>query len=375
MKFLKPNPFHGFTQDLRLSLARHPRAFYGLLHLFGRPINIVGEETEIVIEGFPRCANGFFVRMFEFAQQRRILIAHHQHSVAQIVEGIRRSLPIVLLVRDPKDVVISLQAFSYQAFDVRRKEDAGLTPDRILDRYIQFHSHAMKFKEDIVVSDFEDTVKNPNRTIERINQRFGKNYKGVENLLMNTLLVFSRSNERVRRDRMRDNIRSCLVKNLRQKLRRINLLKREGFIGESWEHMNDVLYLNTRFQRTRNLGDYPGPWAELHSLRRLRVYSRAAAKLDLKQIPGCAMFFVMSKVLNFFLPSNILVSLGLAGIALLTIGYARAGRWMLVASIVLIAAVAICRSVVGLRCRSRRGFRVGIRRAGRPQVLSCSAGE
>ena len=54
------------------------------------------------------------------------------------------------------------------------------------------------------------------------------------------------------------------------------------------------------------------------------------------------MFFEFSRVLGFFLvPSNIMVSLGLAGIALLAIGYARAGRWLLIASIVLIAAVGV----------------------------------
>jgi uncharacterized SAM-binding protein YcdF (DUF218 family) len=54
------------------------------------------------------------------------------------------------------------------------------------------------------------------------------------------------------------------------------------------------------------------------------------------------MFFVLSKVLNFFLvPSNIMVGLGIAGVALLAIGHTRAGRWMLVASVVLIAAVGI----------------------------------
>jgi uncharacterized SAM-binding protein YcdF (DUF218 family) len=54
------------------------------------------------------------------------------------------------------------------------------------------------------------------------------------------------------------------------------------------------------------------------------------------------MFFELSQFLGFFLvPSNTMVSLGLAGIALLAIGYSRAGRWMLVASILLIAAVGI----------------------------------
>src|SRR5262245_27083299 len=54
------------------------------------------------------------------------------------------------------------------------------------------------------------------------------------------------------------------------------------------------------------------------------------------------MFVELLKLLSFLLvPSNIMVSLGLAGIASLTIGYARAGRWLLIASIVLIAAVGI----------------------------------
>jgi hypothetical protein len=236
VKFLKPNPFHGLTQDLRLSLARHPRAFYGLLRLVGRPINIVGENTEIVIEGFPRCANGFFVRLFALAQQRQTLIAHHQHSVAQIIEGVRRSLPIVLLVRDPRDVVVSLQAFSYQAY-ARREEDAALAPDRILNRYIQFYSHAIKYKKDIVVSDFEDTVKHPNRTIDRINQRFGKCYKGVGNLLVDSVLVFSRSNERVRPNRVRDEYKAMFsgefeVRASRDKLAEAREIHRRILAGE-----------------------------------------------------------------------------------------------------------------------------------------------
>jgi uncharacterized SAM-binding protein YcdF (DUF218 family) len=54
------------------------------------------------------------------------------------------------------------------------------------------------------------------------------------------------------------------------------------------------------------------------------------------------MLFELSKLLSFFLvPSNIMVILGFAGITLLAIGYARAGRWLLITSIALIAAVGI----------------------------------
>jgi uncharacterized SAM-binding protein YcdF (DUF218 family) len=50
------------------------------------------------------------------------------------------------------------------------------------------------------------------------------------------------------------------------------------------------------------------------------------------------MFFILAKILGFFaVPSNILISLGLAGILLLATRFARAGRRLAVVSVILIA--------------------------------------
>src|SRR2546423_4236414 len=50
------------------------------------------------------------------------------------------------------------------------------------------------------------------------------------------------------------------------------------------------------------------------------------------------MFFILAKIFGFFaLPSNILISLGLIGIALMATRFARAGRRLAVASLLLIA--------------------------------------
>jgi uncharacterized SAM-binding protein YcdF (DUF218 family) len=50
------------------------------------------------------------------------------------------------------------------------------------------------------------------------------------------------------------------------------------------------------------------------------------------------MFFILAKILGFFaVPSNILVSLGLAGILLMATRFARAGRRLAVSSVILIA--------------------------------------
>ncbi len=50
------------------------------------------------------------------------------------------------------------------------------------------------------------------------------------------------------------------------------------------------------------------------------------------------MFFVLSKVLGFFaLPSNLVISLGLVGVVLLATRFSRAGRGLVVASLLLLA--------------------------------------
>jgi uncharacterized SAM-binding protein YcdF (DUF218 family) len=82
------------------------------------------------------------------------------------------------------------------------------------------------------------------------------------------------------------------------------------------------------------------------------------------------MFFVLSKILSFFLvPSNIMVSIGIVGIGLVAIGRARIGRWMLVTSVILITAVGVLPIGTGLalplenrfpRWDSTRGSPTGI---------------
>jgi uncharacterized SAM-binding protein YcdF (DUF218 family) len=54
------------------------------------------------------------------------------------------------------------------------------------------------------------------------------------------------------------------------------------------------------------------------------------------------MFFILSKTAGFIaVPSNLLVMIGLAGIALLPTRFGRAGRRLLVASVILIAVIGV----------------------------------
>ena len=71
------------------------------------PNRLVGRDTELVIEGFQRSGNTFAVFAFEMAQDRPIRSAHHLHASAQVSRAVKLGVPVLLLVRDPRDTIVS----------------------------------------------------------------------------------------------------------------------------------------------------------------------------------------------------------------------------------------------------------------------------
>src|SRR5437773_3659904 len=67
----------------------------------------IGPDTEIVIEGFPRSATSFAVAAFRLAQDREVVVGHHVHSPAQVIEAVRRGVPAIVLVREPEEAALS----------------------------------------------------------------------------------------------------------------------------------------------------------------------------------------------------------------------------------------------------------------------------
>ena len=87
------------------------------------------------------------------------------------------------------------------------------------------------------------------------------------------------------------------------------------------------------------------------------------------------MFFVLSKVLGFFAtPSNLVISIGLAGLLLLPTRFARAGRWLAIASLVLLAILGLSPIGNALIIPLEQRFPHGMRGGGRPMASSCWAG-
>ena len=99
---------------LQILAGGHPAVFFNLYRLL-RPrqdlSRAVTPDKLVVIEGFPRSGNSFARRAFIMAQGENFdvaRIAHHLHVPAQVIRAARWRIPTLVLLRRPKDAVLSL---------------------------------------------------------------------------------------------------------------------------------------------------------------------------------------------------------------------------------------------------------------------------
>src|SRR6266542_175099 len=143
---------------LPLARARDQRDFEGL------PV-VVRTETELVLEGFPRSGNTFAVAAFQFAQARPVQLAHHLHAAAQVIEGVRRGLPVMVLVREPSEAVLSVVV-----------KEPALSIRWALRSYVRFHSAVWPHRSGFLVVPFQRLRCGFGASIRALNERFGTSF-------------------------------------------------------------------------------------------------------------------------------------------------------------------------------------------------------
>lgn len=170
----KPRAFHdvrealtGGLYELKTMAARYPALAIPLQRARGRG-EVVGDTTDIVIEGFPRCASSFAVAAFRLAQEPRAMsIANHTHMPAQAIAGVRRGIPTLILIRPAEDAVVSL---------LIRNESLGVPA--ALRGYLRFYEPLVRVRGDVVIASFDQVVTDFGSVIERVNARFHTTFAG-----------------------------------------------------------------------------------------------------------------------------------------------------------------------------------------------------
>jgi hypothetical protein len=155
--------------DAKTSVARYPRLAVPLQRVRGRG-ETIDDETQVVIEAFPRCASSFAVAALRLAQEPRFThIAHHTHMPAQVLEGVRRGLPTLVLVRPAVDAVVS---------HLIRNPDLGARA--AMRGYLRFYSPLISVRGGFVTGTFDEVVTSFGTVIERLNARFGTSFAPFE---------------------------------------------------------------------------------------------------------------------------------------------------------------------------------------------------
>jgi hypothetical protein len=158
--------------EARTLLGRYPAIALPLLRARGGDgfLAPVRDETEVVIEGFPRSGNTFAVAAFHYAQRPRdVRIAHHAHVPAQLLSAARLGLPAVVLVRDPEECVLSLVV-----------REPALRVAGALRGWVRFHEPLVDVRDQLVVATFAEATGDVGGIVRRVNERFGTRFHAFE---------------------------------------------------------------------------------------------------------------------------------------------------------------------------------------------------
>jgi hypothetical protein len=160
--------------NYKFLLAHHaskwPKMYTGISRLMSsRDECYTSEKTEIVIDGFPRCANTYATTAFQLAQKQKApILAHHIHKQSQFLIAENYKIPAILLIREPVGCISSLL--------IRQpRYDAGTA----LKGYYLLYKGLVR-RDQYVVGAFETVLNHYASVIESLNKKFGTNFQVYE---------------------------------------------------------------------------------------------------------------------------------------------------------------------------------------------------
>src|ERR687894_3001040 len=184
----EPPAVFKLEKGLQIYAGKHPAVFFSLYRLLGKDRGrVVTPETQLVIEGFPRSGNSFARVAFNRAQREKVRIAHGLHVPAQVIRAARWRIPTLVLIRRPRDAVLS--------FAIRDP----ISVDQALKYYLSFYETVEEYRDAYVLGLFEEVTEDYGQVIERINERFGTTFSPFLHDEENVGRVFARMEKNSRK--------------------------------------------------------------------------------------------------------------------------------------------------------------------------------
>jgi hypothetical protein len=126
---------------------------------------VISADTELVIDGYTRCASTFAVYALQLSQPRPVRLAHHLHAPAQLIEAARNGVPALAVIREPRGAILSQLV----------REPCVALGDALL-AYARFYERLLAYRDKFVVADFERVTGDFGAVIREVNARFGTEF-------------------------------------------------------------------------------------------------------------------------------------------------------------------------------------------------------
>ena len=148
----------------------------------------VGQDTRLVIEGFPRTANTFTVFAFQMAQPAPVRLAHHLHAPIQVIAAARAKIPVLVLIRPPEDAVLSLATWS-----------PHVALEQALRAYSRFYERILPHRSWCVTGEFTQVTSDLGRVIDTVNARYDTSFARFGHTPQNVAACYALIEEKSRR--------------------------------------------------------------------------------------------------------------------------------------------------------------------------------
>jgi hypothetical protein len=126
---------------------------------------VFDQDTDIVIEGFPRSGNVFAIAAFRHAQDRDVRIANRVHAPGHVVAALDAGLPVMVLIREPEESVLGWVVYK-----------GNISIGQALRAYRRFYAPLVRYRARLVVAPFDEVTSDFGAVIRRVNEQFGTSF-------------------------------------------------------------------------------------------------------------------------------------------------------------------------------------------------------
>ncbi len=153
----------------------------------GYTYKLPNKNTDIHLTGYQRSGNTFATKIIENIFSEYTFVTHF-HSISSIKSAFNYDVPVIVLIRNPVDSVLSSVVKRIDGRDENLR--TAITYD--LDEYYQYYSYVLKHHDKIKIFHFLDLKNNPEKLIKLVADQL--NIKTLDDSQINNAVKLSYEN-------------------------------------------------------------------------------------------------------------------------------------------------------------------------------------